>query len=193
VSDEPTDAVPVGRPQPRRTSSLERLRRRTTSGRYIPEIDGLRFICIMLVVLLHIQEMTQVWLGRAVVGAPFGFWRSIHGAPSGPVAWVVARGDLGVYVFFMISGFVLALPFAQSHRDHRETPSLSMYFVRRLTRIEPPYLAALVVSFALAPLAARAGLRQLLPHLGAGAVYSHAFVFGTPGSRRSMACVTRST
>jgi hypothetical protein len=63
VSDEPTDAVPVGRPQPRRTSSLERLRRRTTSGRYIPEIDGLRFICIMLVVLLHIQEMTQVWLG----------------------------------------------------------------------------------------------------------------------------------
>jgi hypothetical protein len=62
-------------------------------------------------------------------------------------------------------------------------------------RIEPLYLAALVVSFALAPLAARAGLRQLLPHLGAGAVYSHAFVFGTPapGSRSGRGRLTPGT
>ena len=39
---------------------LDRLARKTSTGRYISEIDGLRFFCILLVVLLHLEVYLTV-------------------------------------------------------------------------------------------------------------------------------------
>jgi len=146
-------------------SLTDRLARRTTGGRYIPEADGLRFVAIMLVLLFH----ATLSIFAAVKGAPnvqpFG------GADLQMKGWhvwdyVLNQGRYGVHLFFILSGFILGLPFVSG------TPSLRAYYKRRLTRLEPPYLVALTACFLLAP----AGMGG---HYLAGFFYAHTFVFRT--------------
>ncbi len=101
---------------------LPSFRRITTSGVYLPELDGLRFIAIALVVIYHL----------------IGYLKT---APSDAVLhWIGQYGRYGVHLFFAISGFILALPFARQHMGAGRPVSLRKYFVRRLTRLEPPFL-----------------------------------------------------
>jgi peptidoglycan/LPS O-acetylase OafA/YrhL len=176
ASREPSLADPSGAAAPRRADALlARLSRRTTTGRYLPEIDGLRFVCIALVVLLHVQQMSQIWSGHGRLVAPFGY---LHAKPvrGGLLARTIANGTLGVIVFFAISGFVLALPFLEARLAGRRV-DLGRYYLRRVTRIEPPYVVAMIAAFALAPIAA-AGYGRLVPHLLTGLVYLHGPVYG---------------
>ncbi len=110
------------------------LQRITRTGRYIPEIDGLRFIAIASVVLFHI--------GYAVTHRP----GNLDFPPSLPFD-IFSHGHRGVELFFAISGFILALPFAQCCLSSGRPVGLRSYYVRRLTRIEPPYVVALVVFY----------------------------------------------
>ena len=48
-------------------------------------------------------------------------------------------------VFFTLSGFILALPFASNRLGDGRVVKLSKYFWRRITRIEPPYLVSLAL------------------------------------------------
>ncbi|MBJ7328856.1 MAG: acyltransferase [Solirubrobacteraceae bacterium] len=57
-------------------------------------------------------------------------------------AWVT-RLNIGVSIFFVISGFLLYLPFARARTAGRPTPSLRDYAVRRISRIGPAYWVAL--------------------------------------------------
>jgi peptidoglycan/LPS O-acetylase OafA/YrhL len=152
-------------PFPHPMALIDRLARRTTSGRYIPEIDGLRFIAIAAVVVFHVASV-------AIAETGYDGW-----------AFRIARGGrYGVQLFFMISGFVLALPFAQ--RQHGDGPPVSLraYFTRRLTRIEPPYLVAMLGCAAL--LFVAHSLRgtttsEIWPHLAASLLYQHNLVYGS--------------
>ena len=77
-----------------------RLQRRPTEGGYIAQIDGLRFIAIFAVVLQHLSErMLRL---------------STHTIEKDDFTFFISRGTIGVFLFFAISGFVLALPFAKS-------------------------------------------------------------------------------
>ena len=49
-------------------------------------------------------------------------------------------------MFFVISGFILGLFFAKAYRFNK-TVSHKSYFIRRLTRLEPPYILSLVLLF----------------------------------------------
>ncbi len=63
------------------------------------------------------------------------------------MAWCWVRLDLGVKVFFAISGFVLALPFLKYYLGISDKKvQLKSYFIRRLTRLEPPFIITLVFS-----------------------------------------------
>lgn len=104
------------------------LRRITTSGKYIPEIDGLRFVAILSVVLFHVPG--QIPLGGPHTGL---FW------------YVISNGKRGVELFFVISGFILAFPFASNILRGSKSVSLGSYFLRRVTRLEPPYIIAILV------------------------------------------------
>ncbi len=112
--------------------------RRISSGTlYMPEVDGLRFIAILAVVLFHASGYFLVKnLAREDVAASY----SPHGNVLG---WVLTHGFLGVQLFFTISGFVLALPFARLARKSQVAPDYRSYILRRVTRIEPPYVLAL--------------------------------------------------
>jgi peptidoglycan/LPS O-acetylase OafA/YrhL len=79
---------------------LARLSRRTSSGRFIPEIDGLRFVSIALVVLYHMAGYVAARAG---------------GSSGGPLFRLAGHGHYGVPIFFAISGFVLGMPFAAHH------------------------------------------------------------------------------
>ena len=59
-------------------------------------------------------------------------------------------GFRGVELFFVISGFILGLPFAAHYLKGAAPVSLRKYYLRRLTRLEPPYIVALLVLFILA-------------------------------------------
>jgi peptidoglycan/LPS O-acetylase OafA/YrhL len=81
-----------------------------------------------------------------------------------------------VTLFFVISGFVLSLPFLRASVT-ADRVSVRRYLVRRLRRIEPPYVVSLAV-FLLADIVfLRDSLRSLLPHFLAGLGYAHGLVF----------------
>src|SRR5262249_35658102 len=58
-------------------------------------------------------------------------------------------GEHGVELFFAISGFILAVPFAMQYLNAGRRVKLSRYFWRRVTRLEPPYLISLLLLFAM--------------------------------------------
>src|SRR3954452_17122458 len=64
----------------------------------------------------------------------------------GPLRQVVGRFDVSLWIFFLISGFLLYRPFAVAGISGRPRPSLIRYGWRRLLRIAPGYWVALTVT-----------------------------------------------
>jgi peptidoglycan/LPS O-acetylase OafA/YrhL len=62
-----------------------------------------------------------------------------------PAGTYLAQLNVGVWVFFVISGFLLYRPFARARRDGAPPPSILGYAVRRLARIVPAYWVALPI------------------------------------------------
>lgn len=54
-------------------------------------------------------------------------------------------GFTGVDMFFVLSGFLLALPFARATLSHSAHPSMTTYYKRRLLRVFPAYYAQLAI------------------------------------------------
>lgn len=145
------------------------LKRITSNDLYIPEIDGLRFISIFLVIFCHINEL----LFHA------GNFAYTDGVEHYAILndWM-RHGYFGVDIFFAISGFILALPFAKLYRVKHEIPSLKPYFLRRLTRLEPPYIIMLISMFViLVYILKLKPLETLFPSMMASLFYVHNFFY----------------
>jgi peptidoglycan/LPS O-acetylase OafA/YrhL len=112
-----------------------RFSRITSGGNFIPEIDGLRFLAIFSVLLFHASFALQ----HAY------HWELVAGAKV--VSNLFARGTLGVELFFVISGFILAVPFARHFVEGEKPVNLGRYYLRRVTRLEPPYIISLVIFY----------------------------------------------
>lgn len=147
---------------------LGALSRVTSSGRYLAEIDGLRFIAILSVVMYHLN-------GFALRKIPSVRASSEH---DDALAWLFSRGHYGVQLFFIISGFIIAMPFVERWRERRPPVRLRPYFLRRVTRLEPPYLINLCLALALLVVVQGQEISQLLPNLFASMIYQHNLIFG---------------
>jgi peptidoglycan/LPS O-acetylase OafA/YrhL len=164
-----------------RKLTLNSFRRVTKSGAFIPEIDGLRFIAIASVVLLHCYADQ---LDRTAMGTSLN--QKIAGAAPPPVDVLnphgffrlLGHGGYGVCIFFAISGFILAWPFAQQHLLASRKVTLSSYFLRRITRLEPPYIVMLSIRAGLLLAVGVYNIRFVLAHLAASILYVHNIVFG---------------
>lgn len=136
-------------------------RRITSSGHFIPQVDGCRFVAIAIVVLYHLDGYR-------------------HGFHSGLVR-PFDLGFRGVHLFFVLSGFILGLPFARHHLCGDPVVDLKKYFLRRVTRLEPPYVVSTLILFALVQVihlsAAHGDVG--LAHLFATLTYTHNIVYGT--------------
>lgn len=146
----------------------ERLARITSSNRFIPEVDGFRFIAILWVLCYHINGyFAEKTLSYAVKAGASTDW--LHK--------LCLVGNYGVELFFCISGFILAVPFAEHLLAGGPAVNLRAYFLRRVARIEPPYLIALLVYSASLLLIGKVDLFQLIPHLLASMFYLHNLIY----------------
>lgn len=107
----------------------KRYGRVTQSGTYVPQIDGLRFLAIAVVIFYH---------------ATFRGERAVLPAGELQQGWLayLPNGAAGVELFFFISGYIIAFPFLSS-----SMVSLKNFYLRRLTRLEPPYFLVLILCF----------------------------------------------
>lgn len=100
-----------------------------SKGKFIAELDGLRFIAIISVLLFHANGRM---LNRLQVDLPY-------------VSDFLKTGFFGVEIFFAISGYILSLQFFKA-----DSFSYRKYLIRRLKRIEPPFVIAIVTQTFLA-------------------------------------------
>jgi peptidoglycan/LPS O-acetylase OafA/YrhL len=91
-----------------------------------PCFDGLRAIAAFLVIFEHI-------------GFPTGKSNSGWAAP------FLSRMDIGVAIFFAISGFLLYRPFVAGAFSGKKFPELKAFWWRRALRILPAYWCALTI------------------------------------------------
>jgi peptidoglycan/LPS O-acetylase OafA/YrhL len=78
----------------------------------------------------------------AVMGIHLGYH---SGAEARPWGGFTAHLNVGVTLFFLLSGFLLYLPWARAASGIATRPSLSVYARRRFLRIVPAYWVALTV------------------------------------------------
>lgn len=104
--------------------------RRTSraGGTHFPCFDGLRALAALTVVGVH----TSFVSGLTTRHPGWGRYTS--------------RLEIGVSVFFIISGFLLYRPFAVAHFGGKAAPSFKYFWVRRLKRIIPAYWVAFIVA-----------------------------------------------
>ncbi len=151
---------------------LNKFRRVTASTRYLPEIDGLRFMAIFMVAIwMHTTHfIDEKFFSDSLITNPY--WRNF-----------VMEGGYGVSIFFMISGFILSLPFAKNYLDRgvdKKSISLKRYYLRRLIRLEPPYIIALIIFFiGHVWILNKYNFQELVPHFFASAVYLHNTIYNT--------------
>jgi peptidoglycan/LPS O-acetylase OafA/YrhL len=156
---------------------LRALSRVTSGGQVIPVIDGLRFLAISSVVMVHLLSYV---IDKSPVTFTLQRMQSLLGA-------ALDRGWVGVQLFFLISGFVICLPFAMHHLEGAKPVSLKSYYLRRLTRLEPPYFVCITLLFLLLILVKGESFAAVLPHYLSTVTYSHNIVYGY---RSTIAAVT---
>lgn len=115
-------------------------------------LDAGRGVACLMVVVHHASSVLQ---DDDAVGSPLRAW----------VADLLYKGNLGVTLFFVISGYCIAAS-ADAHR-RQEHPPLT-FLRRRVRRIYPPYWASILITLALVVGLDLAGLSWL--HQGDHAV-----------------------
>lgn len=148
---------------------LLQFKRITSAGNFIPEIDGIRFVAILSVVVFHLGGFIHA---RDVNHYSFPIsmdWLKI----------ITDRGHIGVPLFFVLSGMILGLPFAKHYLQGAPKVVLKNYFLRRLTRLEPPYILALTLLLAGSVWVAKnLTADEALPSYFSSVFYVHNILYG---------------
>jgi len=98
----------------------------TTTQKFIPSLNGLRAVSILIVLLSH--------------------WDRTAGMPAGLAGALssVFYGTIGVRMFFVISGFIITLLLLRE-LESNGTINFRAFYYRRILRIFPPFYAYLIV------------------------------------------------
>ena len=145
---------------------------RPLSKTYIPELDGLRFVALIVVLFWHASiRAARYHENNANTN---GFYFSFP------------HGEIGVLLFFFISGYVVAQPFLSKPSDEW---NIKYFYICRFIRIYPPYLISISLCFFLlqvighVPSNANAWNNNsisLVSSYFASAFYLHSFIFDVP-------------
>lgn len=115
----------------------------------LDQVDMLRGIAALSVTLMHFTNGNPNFL------------------PDGPVKEIASYGFLGVQVFFVISGFII--PFALWRVNYR-MPDCGRFLLKRIVRLDPPYLVAIGLMLLLNALSSLAPGFQGQPQAVSGAM-----------------------
>ncbi|HSJ20456.1 MAG TPA: acyltransferase [Nocardioidaceae bacterium] len=97
-----------------------------------PVLDTMRALAATAVLVTHVAFQTGQYSE--------GLWGT-----------ALARLDIGVAVFFVLSGFLLTRPYLLAARKSRPAPSLRRYLRRRSLRIMPVYVVTVCAALLLLP------------------------------------------
>jgi peptidoglycan/LPS O-acetylase OafA/YrhL len=98
-------------------------------ARQFPVLDTLRAVGALAVLTTHTAFQTGEYLGNGVAGT------------------LLARLDIGVAIFFVLSGFLLARPYLARRALDIPAPRLTTYYEKRALRILPVYFVVVVIAY----------------------------------------------
>lgn len=99
----------------------------TPTGR-VDSLTGIRAVAALVVVLTHAAYTTGKY-------------------PQGYVGLVYSRMEIGVPIFFVLSGFLLFLPWVTAAAQGQPAPSVRRYAWHRVRRIMPAYAVTVVAAY----------------------------------------------
>lgn len=107
---------------------------KTEKSIYFPGINGLRFLAALAVIITHVELLKEI----------YGFKNS----------WkhplIFNLGGLGVYFFFVLSGFLITyLLLAEKEKDGKI--NIKQFYIRRILRIWPLYYFIVLLGFVVLP------------------------------------------
>ena len=119
----------------------------------MPALDAVRAIGAIGVLGYHVAFNTGL---------------SLHGTWNG----LLARLDVGVAIFFVLSGFLLFRPYAHAAATGAESPPAGRYLWRRAVRILPAYWLTVVVCLTVLPQNRGAALADWIHHFTLTQIYA---------------------
>jgi peptidoglycan/LPS O-acetylase OafA/YrhL len=102
---------------------------------YFKNLNGLRFIAALIVLLSHVSQLINV----------FGVTESFSPVYNSPV-----QGDLGVILFFALSGFLITYLLLKE-QQLTGTINVIAFYIRRALRIWPLYFLTIALAFFVFP------------------------------------------
>jgi peptidoglycan/LPS O-acetylase OafA/YrhL len=100
---------------------------------------------------------------------------------------VFRNADIGLAIFFLLSGFFVYLPFAQAAVRGGDRPGIRDYLSRRFWRVMPLYLAVILIVWDLRYYGALDQWKDLVLHMTFTQVFSSKYIFWTDGPAWSLA------
>ncbi|KUI02025.1 acyltransferase [Mycolicibacterium acapulense] len=94
----------------------------------VSSLTGIRAVAALLVMLTHAAYTTGKY-------------------PQGYVGLVYSRAEIGVPIFFVLSGFLLFSPWVKASAEGRPGPSVRRYAWRRVLRIMPAYVVTVLAAY----------------------------------------------
>lgn len=100
----------------------------------LPSLNGLRAISIIIVIIHHVSIQYNI------------FDKALRIKYFGKVLWFLTDGQMGVNIFFVISGFLITTLLIA---EELKTASINIraFFIRRILRIFPAYYFMLLIYF----------------------------------------------
>lgn len=145
---------------------INKIQRPLSKSEYKPELDGLRFIAIIGVVNYHL----------------LGYYTSNFLVEDNSIVFILFKklfsyGAHGVQLFFSISGFILFKNLSSLKKINWS--SIKNYYLKRLYRIEPPYIIT-ILGFYILLIASNRIEKWSFGNLISSLFYTHNFIYEIP-------------
>ncbi|MCC6299085.1 MAG: acyltransferase [Anaerolineales bacterium] len=101
---------------------------------YFPNLNGLRFIAALLVIIHHIEQFKYIY------NLPNNFSSS----------FIQIIGELGVILFFVLSGFLITYLLLEEEK-RTDAIAVKNFYIRRILRIWPLYFFIVFLALAILP------------------------------------------
>ncbi len=98
-------------------------------------LDGVRGCACLAIISFHMNLLARF----------HGIWNPALSGFGAFVSAALLFGESGVVLFFVLSGFLLFLPYAQALLYGTPWPSLKRFYLRRVFRVVPAYYVALIL------------------------------------------------
>ncbi|HTA26362.1 MAG TPA: acyltransferase [Bacteroidia bacterium] len=106
----------------------------SNSKNYFPNLDGLRFIGSLIIIIFHIEDI-----------------KFINNRPTfSPLRYYNLVGNMDVSLFFVLSGFLITFLLLKEKKDTGDI-SLKSFYTKRALRIWPLYFLIVIAGFFILP------------------------------------------